>query len=229
MNINIDSFFALDEFAHADVFHACEFPWQVLGILGNYLAKLKFGVSEGKISSSAYLVNPETIYIGKNSVVEPGAYIQGPCWIGNNCVVRHGAYIRGQLLTGDHCVIGHDTEVKNSIFLNGAHAAHFAYVGDTILGNNVNLGAGVKCANFNLNKKPVIVRFEKQSIETHMRKLGAIVGDYSQIGCNSVLNPGTLVGKEVNCYPCLNIGGWIPDKSLVKPASKAVVIPLEPV
>ncbi len=223
MVLNTSYFFDLTEFAHADLFRASEFPWLILNDLGNYLKQLSLGIIEGQISSSAYLINPESIYIGKGSVVEPGAYIQGPCWIGNECVVRHGAYIRGNLLAGDHCVIGHDTEVKNAIFLPGAHAAHFAYVGDTILGRGVNLGAGVKCANFKLDKKPVIVQIENIPIETQMRKLGAIVGDYSQIGCNSVLNPGTLIGKGVNCYPCVNIGGWIPSNSLIKPANKAVV------
>lgn len=218
-------FFDLMEFPHTDLFHAFEFPWLVLNQLGDYLRGIPLGKIEGQISLGAHLINSELIYIGKGSVVEPGAYIQGPCWIGKDCVVRHGAYIRGNLIAGDRCVIGHDTEVKNAIFLPGAHAAHFAYVGDTILGRDVNLGAGVKCANFKLDKKPIIVQVEDKHLETQMRKLGAIVGDYSQIGCNSVLNPGTLIGKEVNCYPCINIGGWIPSKSLIKPANKPLVTP----
>lgn len=226
MNLKTSYFFDLSKFAHAELFDGFDYPWLVLNYLEKYLRTLSLGTIEGDVSKAAHLINPELIYIGKGSVIEPGAYIQGPCWIGNNCVVRHGAYIRGNLLAGERSVIGHDTEVKNAIFLPGAHAAHFAYVGDTILGNGVNLGAGVKCANFKLDKKAVKVQIAGEFIETGMRKLGAMIGDNSQIGCNSVLNPGTLLGKEVNCYPCLNIGGWVPSKSLIKPTCKVAITPI---
>lgn len=218
-------FFDLNDFPHADLFRAVEYPWLVLNELGVYIQGLTLGNIAGKVMPGAHLIHPELISIGQGSIVEPGAYIQGPCWIGKNCVVRHGAYIRGNLLTGDHCVIGHDTEVKNALFLTGAHAAHFAYVGDTILGNKVNLGAGTKCANFKLDQKTIDVQIEGRRLPTQMRKLGALIGDGCQIGCNSVLNPGTLMGKDVNCYPCLNVGGWIPARSVIKPAGKAVIVP----
>lgn len=226
MTLQADYFFDLTGFLHADLFNQSEHPWMILSHLGSYLKTLSLGRIEGEVSSSAYLVNREQIFIGEGSVVEPGAYIQGPCWIGKGCIIRHGAYIRGNFLAGDHCVIGHDTEVKNSIFLPKAHAAHFAYLGDTILGRSVNLGAGVKCANFKLDQKLIVVQVGDRKIATEMRKLGALVGDYSQVGCNTVLNPGTLMGKGVHCYPCINIGGWIPSKSLIKPANQAIIIPL---
>lgn len=223
MALKTSYYFDLDSFSHKELFSADESPWLPLVRLESYLRSLPLGKFEASVSPDAYLVHPELIHIGEGSIVEPGAYIQGPCWIGKGCVVRHGAYIRGNLLTGDHCVIGHDTEVKNAIFLNKAHAAHFAYVGDTILGNGVNLGAGSKCANFKLDGQPVVIQYSDQRIETHMRKLGAIVGDRSQLGCNSVMNPGTLLGKEVCCYPCLNIGGWIPSRTKIKPANKVIL------
>lgn len=226
MNLQADYFFDLAGFSHGDLFNQGGYPWLILNQLSAYLKTLSLGRIEGEVSSSAHLINKEQIFIGEGSIVEPGAYIQGPCWIGKGCTIRHGAYIRGHFLAGDHCVVGHDTEVKNAIFLPHAHAAHFAYVGDTILGRSVNLGAGVKCANFKLDQKLIVVEVEDRQIATQMRKLGALVGDYCQIGCNSVLNPGTLMGKNVHCYPCINVGGWIPSKSIIKPTNRAAIVPL---
>lgn len=216
-------FFDFSHFEHSTLFHNDPFPWLVLQQLTEYLNGQPLGILKGIISPAAYLVNPERISIGEGSIIEPGAYIQGPCIIGKHCVVRHGAYIRGNVLTGDGCVIGHDTEVKHSIFLNQAHAAHFAYVGDSILGNEINLGAGTICANLKLDQSPIILRIQEQGIQTQMRKLGAIIGDKTQVGCNTVCNPGTLLGKEVLCNPCLNIQGFIPTRSRIKPSVKPVI------
>ncbi|MBA3721478.1 MAG: UDP-N-acetylglucosamine diphosphorylase [Parachlamydiaceae bacterium] len=223
MELLTSYFFDLTSFPFRDLFDLEVSPWAILPKIEKYLKGLKLGKIEGQISPSAYLVNPELISIGQGSVVEPGAYIQGPCRLGKNCIVRHGAYIRGNFIAGDGCVIGHDTEVKNSIFLSGVHAAHFAYVGDSILGNKVNLGAGTKCANLKLDQSPVVIHYQSQRIPTTLKKLGAILGDGTQIGCNSVTNPGTLMGQEVRCYPCTNIGGFIPSRSIVKPDTKMIV------
>lgn len=216
-------FFDLSAYSHHSLFEWLDYPWLALSHLESYLKGQVLGIHEGEISSQAYLVHPELISIGKGTIVEPGAYIQGPCVIGKNCRVRHGAYIRGNVLSGDDCVIGHDTEVKNSIFLNQTQAAHFAYVGDSILGNGVNLGAGVKCANLKLDHGVISVRYRNQTIQTPLRKFGVLIGDGSQIGCNSVTNPGTLIGKNVKCYPCVNIGGFIPSRSIVKPQSQPII------
>lgn len=224
MSLHSSSFFDLSQFSHRSLFQNDPAPWIALEQLTSYLKTQLLGVLKGKISSSAYLINPELISIGEGSIVESGAYIKGPCIIGKNCVVRHGAYIRGDLLTGDDCVIGHDTEVKHSIFLDRAHAAHFAYVGDSILGNDVNLGAGTKCANLRFDQGVVILHFPDQRISTQQRKLGAIIGDKTQVGCNVVTNPGTLIGQGVRCYSCLNIEGFIPSGSVVKPGVKPVVV-----
>jgi NDP-sugar pyrophosphorylase family protein len=200
-----DHFFDLVSFEHKEIFSGTTHVWQALTHLKEYLKGLPLGKIEGTVSSGAFLVNPSLIYIGHGTVVEPGAYIQGPCYIGKDCQIRHGAYIRGEVLTGNKCVIGHTTEVKTAIFLEGAHAAHFAYVGDSILGAKVNLGAGVKCANFRLDHKNINVRYQGQKYMTGMRKLGAIIGDGSQIGCNSVTNPGSLLSKGALYAPCTNI------------------------
>lgn len=213
-------FFDFSNFPHTEVFDLEAPVWLALTKIKAYLKSLALGKIDGRVSPQAYLIDPQLISIGEGSVVEPGAYIQGPCLIGKNCTVRHGAYIRGNLIAGDNCVIGHGSEVKNAIFMEEAHAAHFAYVGDSILGKGVNLGAGTRCANFKLNKDLISVQFEGVRIATQLRKFGAILGDGSQIGCNCVTNPGTLIGQEVRCFPCINTGGFIPSKSIVKPEIK---------
>lgn len=222
-NPQASHFFDFGSLVHTDLFKDDPPPWVLLTRLDAYLKSLELGQLKGEISPSAYLIHPELISIGEGSIVEPGAYIRGPCWIGKNCVIRQGAYIRGHLIAGDHCVIGHATEVKNALFLDHAHAAHFAYVGDSVLGQHVNLGAGAKCANVKLDRQSIRVHYQGKHFDTGMRKMGAIIGDRSQLGCNTVTNPGTLIGKEVQCYPCLNIGGWIPTRSLIKPSRDVVI------
>ncbi|MDP1879489.1 MAG: DapH/DapD/GlmU-related protein [Parachlamydiaceae bacterium] len=216
MNLIPSYFFDLSTFEHSFLFDENAPPWLALDLLVNYLNSLKLGIHKGKISSQAYLVNPELISIGENSVVEPGAYIQGPCVIGKNSIIRHGAYIRGNVLIGDHCVIGHDTEIKHSILLNHAHAAHFAYLGNSILGA-VNLGAGVKCANLKLDRTEISLNLNGNEIKTGMKKFGAIIGDRTQIGCNSVTNPGTLIGQDVQCFACISLPRIVPSRSIIKP------------
>jgi len=219
-----EQFFDVTGFEHRALFEKCEFVWEALEKLNSYLAQCKLGNIESLHQEYAYLVNPELISIGKGTIIEPGAYIKGPCIIGKNCHIRHGAYIRGEVVIGDGCVVGHTTELKHSIFLNHAVAAHFAYIGDSILGNHTNLGAGTKCANLRLDGGAVIVHSGHESISTGMRKFGAIIGDGCQLGCNTVLNPGTLLGKGVYVYPSLNLSGYIGAKSLVKPGAKPIII-----
>jgi len=216
-------FFSLEEYSHSSLFDGCQYPWEALERLQEYLKSLHLGKIDIDIPSHAYLINPELISIGNGTVIEPGAYIQGPCSIGENCTIRHGAYIRGNVITGDSCVIGHDTEVKHSIFLNCAVAAHFNYVGDSILGNKINLGAGVKCANLRLDNQPIHILVQGEKISTGLNKLGAIVGDGAKVGCNCVINPGTILGRNSFCFPCLNVYGFVPENGTVKPAMKNIV------
>jgi len=218
-------FFDLSSYQHAALFEKCIHVWDSLKNIENYLSALSLGSIAVDIPQGAFLVNPHLITISKGTVVEPGAYIKGPCYIGENCTIRHGAYIRGNFIAGKDCVIGHDTEIKQAIFLDGAQAPHFAYVGDSILGNRVNLGAGTKCANLKLDHRPITVEAETHRIDTHLRKFGAIFGDETQIGCNVVTHPGTLFGKQVFCYPCLSVGGFIPSQSIVKNEQHLVIKP----
>ncbi len=209
-------FFDLSSFAHAALFEEEEPVWSVLKRIHLYLQSIPLGKIEGTVEEGAYLVHPEWISIGPGSVVEAGAYIRGPCIIGEQCEVRHGAYIRGDFISGNQCVIGHATEVKNAIFLNGAQAGHFAYIGDSVLGNQVNVGAGTKCANLRLDRRNVPVQFGDKRIDSGLRKFGAILGDEVQIGCNAVTNPGVLMGKKSRCFPCIAIQGYIPEGVTVK-------------
>lgn len=203
-----DAFFNLHGYDHLGLFLEGQPVWEGLRQIVPYFQALKLGQIEGQVSPQAFLVNPETISIGEGTVVEPGAYIQGPCVIGKRCQIRHGAYIRGFVVVGDDCVIGHDTEIKHSILLNRVKAAHFNYVGDSILGHDVNLGAGVKCANMKLDQSEIN--------STGLHKMGAVIGDGAQVGCNAVLSPGTLIGRKAVIYPCLHVYGYIADQKRIK-------------
>jgi len=224
------SFFELSDFAHAALFDNKAFVWQAIPGIGAYaqaqLADAYRPALLGVVAEGAYLVHPELIYLGEGSVIEPGAYVAGPCIIGRHCEIRYGAYLRGDVILGDHCVVGHASEVKNSIFLNGAHAPHFAYVGDSILGNRVNLGAGTKLSNLTLvsakdpatGKRPTLqLAIEGELYDTGLTKLGAILGDDAQTGCNSVLNPGVLLGRRSLVYANASVPkGFYPADSIVK-------------
>ncbi len=210
-----EAFFSLTAFEHRCLFDGCEFVWEALSRLPSYLEQASLGKIQVKVPASATLIFPEKISIGEGTLIEPGAFIQGPCIIGRNCQIRQGAYIRGGVILADHCVVGHVTELKNTIFLNHAAAAHFNYVGDSILGNQVNLGAGAKCANLRLDHSPVSIRTQGKKFVTGLKKLGAILGDGAQIGCNAVLNPGSFLGKNAGCYPLLSVHGYVPDGKII--------------
>jgi NDP-sugar pyrophosphorylase family protein len=214
--MDANSFFSLEAYAHKALWLEGEPVWMALKRLKDYF---KPGCIEVELEG-VHLKNREWISIGEGTVIEPGVMIVGPCIIGKRCQIRHGAYLREHVICGDDCQIGHSAELKHSILLDGASATHFVYVGDSILGNGVNLGAGVKCANLRLDRRQVAVA----GVKTGLKKLGAIVGDRVQIGCNSVLNPGTLIGKESFAYPLTSVSGLIPPRSQV---SQSGVAPIE--
>jgi NDP-sugar pyrophosphorylase family protein len=167
----------------------------------------------------------EQIYIGEGSVIEPGALIKGPTIIGKNTEIRQGAYIRGDCIISDRCVVGHTTEMKSSIMLNEAKAGHFAYIGDSILGNNVNLGAGTKLANLKMINTQITLKIKGKTYNTGIRKFGAIMGDKVETGCNSVTNPGTLLSKRCMVYPCTSVkSGYYPPGSRISITSSAICV-----
>ncbi len=222
------SFFDLTDYSHADLFIDLDYVWQAIDRIADYLSKAIGGKGtqiEGRIMEGAYLGEGD-IVVGPGTVVEPGAYIMGPTLIGADCKIAQGAYIRGNAIIGDGSVVGHTTEVKNSIFLPGAHAPHFNYVGDSILGRGVNLGAGTKLSNLTVvsikdaatGKRPTIhLTIDGKSYDTGLAKLGAILGDGAQTGCNSVLNPGVLIGPRTLVYPNLSLSkGYYSADAIIK-------------
>jgi len=176
------------------------------------------------IMPGAYLYD-DRILLGPGTVVEPGALLRGPAVFGADTEVRQGAYVRGVVWVGDGCVVGHTTEIKGSIMLHGAKAGHFAYIGDSILGRDVNLGAGTKLANLKVIAGSITVAHGQERYDTGRRKLGAILGDRTETGCNSVTSPGTLMGPRSIVYPGLTVpGGYYPRKSIVLPAKGSLKI-----
>ena len=217
MSIKVNDFFEIENFSHKALWKSIEL-FSALINLPSYLKTLPLGQIKSPIPKGAVLNSSESIFIDEDVIIESGTLIIGPCYISRESTIRHGAFLRGNVFLSERSVVGHATEVKNSIFLEGAAAPHFAYVGDSILGRDVNLGAGVKCANLKLNRKEIILNIEGEQVKTGLTKLGAIIGDNAQIGCNTVLNPGTVISKNAIIYSSLSIGGFIPSNSVVKPS-----------
>jgi len=208
-------FLDLQHCAHSDLFADCACVWDVLKKLRFYFQKHSFGCSGSFTCVGHPYIAPDVI-IGEGTVVEEGAMIPGPAVIGKRCQIRHGAYIRDHVLIGDDCVIGNACEVKHSILFDGCEVPHFNYVGDSILGFKAHLGAGVKLSNVKLKQESIRVRAQGKEIETGLEKFGAVVGDFAQIGCNAVLNPGSLIGRHSRIYPCVNWRGFLPSDKIVK-------------
>lgn len=181
--------------------------WETLKNLKKYIESQSLGQIFIDIPQNVYLINPSLVSIGKETKIYPGACIEGPCIIGESSEIGPGAFLRPYSLIGNHCKIGHATEVKHSILLDHAKAPHFNYVGDSILGYDVNLGAGVVCANFKINKTAITIHSEEEKFSTELKKLGAIIGDGSSLGCNSVTSPGTFLKKGFFCLPCSHLLG----------------------
>ena len=195
------SFFSPEDFLYPEIVSQAEFVWSILTLLEKKLSSHTFSGILGHLESGVYLKNAETIEIQEGAYVESGAYICGPCIIGPYTQVRHGAYIRGGVITGAHSVVGHCSEIKNSYLGHHVKAAHFAYVGDSVLGARVNLGAGVRCANFRLDGKTVFFRYSGERYDTQRKKLGAFLGRGVSVGCNTVLNPGWSVVSTTKILP----------------------------
>ena len=188
-----------------------EYPWQSLsGIKG-------FILSLGKtLDMSEYVLRGEDIYVHKTAVIAPTAFIASPCIIGKNSEIRHCAFIRGSALIGENCVVGNSTELKNVILFDNVQVPHYNYVGDSILGYKSHMGAGSITSNVKSDKTLVTVKNGSERTETGLKKFGAVIGDCVEIGCGSVLNPGTVIGKSTNIYPLSCVRGIIPENSIYK-------------
>ncbi|MDD5603347.1 MAG: glucose-1-phosphate thymidylyltransferase [Eubacteriales bacterium] len=185
-------------------------------------------ILDGKVLKGASIIYAgsffmdDMIYIGKDTVIEPGALIKGPSVICNSTEVRQGAYLRGECLVGNDCVVGHTTELKSAVMLGGSKAGHFAYIGDSILGK-VNLGAGTKLANLKVFEIEVAVHVSGTAYPTGLKKFGAIMGDGVETGCNSVTTPGTILGKYVRLYPGATARGYCPPSKIIKTTARPVI------
>jgi UDP-N-acetylglucosamine diphosphorylase / glucose-1-phosphate thymidylyltransferase / UDP-N-acetylgalactosamine diphosphorylase / glucosamine-1-phosphate N-acetyltransferase / galactosamine-1-phosphate N-acetyltransferase len=208
------NFLNLDQTEHRTIFDNSAQVWDVLKQIGSYLQfRLKPGI-QGRVMGRPFI--SERVYIGTGTVIENGATIKGPAWIGNNCEIRSGCYIRENVIIGDDVVLGNSCEFKNCIVFNDAQIPHFSYVGDSVLGYRVHLGAGVILSNVRLDRKEIGVKQESGFIPTGLRKFGAIIGDRAEIGCNTVISPGSIIGRNSLIYPLTHFGGVLPENSILK-------------
>ena len=220
-------FFDLGDAQAAAFFEGCDIVWQALAHLEEQLARLVQGRQEilGEVMQGA-TIGDRPLYVGPGARIEPGAYVLGPAYIAAGAVVRHGALVRENVVLLRDSILGHASEAKHSLFLPGAHAPHFNYVGDSILGQRTNLGAGTKLSNLTLvsekdprtGRRPTLkIDIEDAVYDTGLAKLGAIVGDDTQTGCNAVLNPGCLIGRNSLVYANVSVRkGYYPPNSILK-------------
>lgn len=194
-----------------DIFRNCEYVWEALPEIKEFIIKLGETLSE-----DVYEKRGENIWIAKSAKVAPTAYINGPVIICENAEIRHCAFIRGSAIVGEGAVIGNSTELKNCIIFNHAQIPHYNYVGDSILGYKAHLGAGSITSNLKSDKSLVTIPAGEERLATGLKKFGAIVGDNVEVGCNSVLNPGTVVGRNTNIYPLSMVRGYVPENSIYK-------------
>lgn len=207
-------FIALEHTTHAKLFENQRFIWDALKQIASYLQfRLKPAVL-GQLMGKPFISN--TVFIGSGTIVEQGAVIKGPAWIGERCHIRSGCYVRENVIVGDGVVMGNSCEFKNCIVCDEAQVPHFNYVGDSILGFRAHLGAGVILSNVKLDHREISVAIDDGIVPTGLTKFGAIVGDRTEIGCNAVLNPGTVIGRDCIIYPSVNVRGVIPRAHIVK-------------
>ena len=207
-------FIALEHTTHAKLFENQRFIWDALKQIASYLQfRLKPAVL-GQLMGKPFISN--TVFIGSGTIVEQGAVIKGPAWIGERCHIRSGCYVRENVIVGDGVVMGNSCEFKNCIVCDEAQVPHFNYVGDSILGFRAHLGAGVILSNVKLDHREISVAIDEGIVPTGLTKFGAIVGDRTEIGCNAVVNPGTVIGRDCIIYPSVNVRGVIPRAHIVK-------------
>ena len=213
----IKNLYNLDETIAKELLESVTYPWEALPKIEEFIIELG-----NKLDSNIYEKRGENIWIAKSAKVAPTAYINGPAIIGENAEVRHCAFIRGKAIVGNGAVVGNSTELKNVILFNKVQVPHYNYVGDSILGYKSHMGAGSITSNVKSDKKLVVVKAGEEKIETGMKKFGAMLGDEVEVGCGSVLNPGTVVGSHSNIYPLSSVRGFVPANSIYKNKSEVV-------
>ena len=209
--VTIKELYDLTETAAKPLLESVTYPWEALPKIKDFIIELG-----NSLDPEEYEKRGENIWIHKSATVFDSAYIAGPCIIGKDTEVRQCAFIRGSALVGDNCVVGNSTELKNVIIFNNVQVPHYNYVGDSILGFHSHMGAGSITSNVKSDKTLVHVKDADFDIATGMKKFGAMLGDYVEVGCNSVLNPGTVIGSHSNIYPLSRVRGYVPSNSMYK-------------
>ena len=209
--------YSLDQTIAKDIFNGVTYQWEVLPKISNFILELGATLSEDE-----YEKRGENVWVAKSAKVAPTAFINGPAIIGKDAEVRHCAFIRGNAIVGEGAVVGNSTELKNVILFNKVQVPHYNYVGDSVLGYKSHMGAGSITSNVKSDKKLVVVKAGEEKIETGMKKFGAMLGDEVEVGCGSVLNPGTVVGNHSNIYPLSSVRGFVPANSIYKKQGEVV-------
>lgn len=213
----IKNLYNLEETIAKELLESVTYPWEALPKIEEFI--LKIGE---KLDKEKYEQKGENIWIAKSAKIAPTAYINGPAIIGENAEVRHCAFIRGKAIVGEGAVVGNSTELKNVILFNKVQVPHYNYVGDSILGYKSHMGAGSITSNVKSDKKLIVIKNGTEKIETGIKKIGAMLGDNVEVGCGSVLNPGTVIGKNTNIYPLSSVRGVVPANSIYKNKNEIV-------
>lgn len=209
--------YSLDQTIAKDIFNGVTYPWEVLPKISNFILELGATLSEDE-----YEKRGENVWVAKSAKVAPTAFINGPAIIGKDAEVRHCAFIRGNAIVGEGAVVGNSTELKNVILFNKVQVPHYNYVGDSVLGYKSHMGAGAVTSNVKSDKSLVKVKVGEKTIETGLKKFGAMLGDEVEVGCGSVLNPGSVIGSHTNIYPLSMVRGVIPAGSIYKKQGEIV-------
>lgn len=217
MNFGVTELFDLQHTIAAELFVGVEYPWQVLPRISDFIVKLG-----NELPQDEFVKTGENIWISKSAKIAPSAFIAGPCIIDSGAEVRHCAFIRGNAIVGKNSVVGNSTELKNVVIFDNVQVPHYNYVGDSVLGYRSHLGAGSITSNVKSDKSLVSVKSGNTVIETGLKKFGAMVGDYVEVGCSAVLCPGSVIGRNSNVYPLSMVRGAIPPASIYKKQGEVV-------
>lgn len=215
----ISKMYNLEETIAKDLFEGLTYPWEALPKISEFIVKL--GES---LDSEVYEKRGENIWVAKSAKVAPTAFLNGPLIIDEEAEIRHCAFVRGNAIVGKGCVVGNSTELKNVVLFNSVQVPHYNYVGDSILGYKSHMGAGSITSNVKSDKTLVVVKDGKEEIKTGLKKFGAMLGDYVEVGCNSVLNPGSVIGSHTNIYPLSMVRGVVPERSIYKNKNEVVTM-----
>lgn len=216
-NIQIEELLNLKETIAVNIFNGLIYPWEALALIKDFIKVLG-----PTLNQDDYIKMGDYIWVSTTAKVAPTASISGPTIIDHHAEIRHGAFIRGSVIVGENAVVGNSSELKNVLLFNNVQVPHFNYVGDSILGYKSHMGAGSITSNMKSDKSNISVIIKDERIETGLRKFGAILGDHVEVGCNAVLNPGSVIGREANIYPLSMVRGFIPQNSIYKKQGEVV-------